>query len=182
MELILNQLLPRIKEELKQSLEAGALNSFGSESYVIEVYSLELSFYYRNGSLYKRQVKRCYDKIVDACTKTAVQDPRLMGYVHEIGAKLDMEENRWTLAYGKFLEAFRNYQEAGNQRAKQILKYVMLANMIALKDINPFGTAGSLLCPGLFTMFWNFCRFPRSKGVSRRYRSKADGTAERSLR
>ena len=35
-------------------------------------------------------------------------------------------------------EAFRNYQEAGNVRAKDCLKYVVLASMLALSDINPF--------------------------------------------
>lgn len=29
-------------------------------------------------------------------------------------------------------------QEAGNPRAKDALKYVVLANMLALSDINPF--------------------------------------------
>ena len=29
-------------------------------------------------------------------------------------------------------------QEAGNQRARDCLKYVVLANMLALSDINPF--------------------------------------------
>eukprot|EP00515_Schizochytrium_aggregatum_P003165 CAMPEP_0202056624 /NCGR_PEP_ID=MMETSP0963-20130614/24928_1 /ASSEMBLY_ACC=CAM_ASM_000494 /TAXON_ID=4773 /ORGANISM="Schizochytrium aggregatum, Strain ATCC28209" /LENGTH=70 /DNA_ID=CAMNT_0048622391 /DNA_START=1 /DNA_END=210 /DNA_ORIENTATION=- len=49
-----------------------------------------------------------------------------------------MEEENWSDAYDEFFEGFRNYQEAGNPRAKQCLKYVVLANMIALKDINPF--------------------------------------------
>jgi COP9 signalosome complex subunit 2 len=44
----------------------------------------------------------------------------------------------WDEAYNELYEAFRNYQEAGNARAKDCLKYVVLASMLALSDINPF--------------------------------------------
>ena len=49
-----------------------------------------------------------------------------------------MSEERWQEAYDEFFEGFRNYQEAGNSRAKDCLKYVVLANMLASSDINPF--------------------------------------------
>ena len=49
-----------------------------------------------------------------------------------------MNEGKWNEAYNEFYEGFRGYQEAGNPRAKIALKYVVLANMLALSDINPF--------------------------------------------
>jgi len=50
-----------------------------------------------------------------------------------------MSEKKWEAAYNEFFEAFKNYQETGNSsRAKTMLKYVVLANMLALSDINPF--------------------------------------------
>ena len=49
-----------------------------------------------------------------------------------------LEEKEWTLAYNEFFEGFRNYQEAGNSRATQCLKYVVLANMLTSSNINPF--------------------------------------------
>lgn len=49
-----------------------------------------------------------------------------------------LEEKQWMLAYNEFFESFRNYQEAGNTRATLCLKYVVLANMLAGSDINPF--------------------------------------------
>lgn len=49
-----------------------------------------------------------------------------------------MAEGRWNEAYNEFYEGFRGYQEAGNPRAKDALKYVVLANMLSLSDINPF--------------------------------------------
>ncbi|KUF93447.1 Syntaxin-31 [Phytophthora nicotianae] len=58
--------------------------------------------------------------------------------IREEGGKMYLEEKEWMLAYNEFFESFRNYQEAGNARAKQCLKYVVLANMLASSDINPF--------------------------------------------
>ena len=49
-----------------------------------------------------------------------------------------MADEHWNDAYNEFYEGFRAYQEAGNARAKDCLKYVVLANMLALSDINPF--------------------------------------------
>eukprot|EP01035_Chromulina_nebulosa_P019861 gene19861-25812_t len=69
---------------------------------------------------------------------SAVSDPRIMGIIREEGGKMYMTESNWDDAYNELYEAFRNYQEAGNSRAKSCLKYVVLASMLALSDINPF--------------------------------------------
>lgn len=58
--------------------------------------------------------------------------------MREEGGKMYLEERQWMLAYNEFFESFRNYQEAGNARATQALKYVVLSNMLASSDINPF--------------------------------------------
>jgi hypothetical protein len=58
--------------------------------------------------------------------------------IREEGGKMYLEERQWMLAYNEFFESFRNYQEAGQARATQCLKYVVLANMLASSDINPF--------------------------------------------
>lgn len=41
-----------------------------------------------------------------------------------------MAEAKWDAAYNEFYQAFRNYQEAGNVRARDCLKYVVLASML----------------------------------------------------
>ena len=51
----------------------------------------------------------------------------MMGAIREEGGKMHMGEGSWTLAYNEFFEGFRNYQETGNSRAKECLKYVVLA-------------------------------------------------------
>ena len=49
-----------------------------------------------------------------------------------------LDDSNWMEAYNEFYEAFRAYQVAGNPRAKDCLKYVVLASILALSDINPF--------------------------------------------
>jgi len=122
-------------DTLHESLRIGASKDDpNKEAYLLEVYALEISMYSATGQ--KSKLKEIYPKT--KALSAAIQDPRIMGGIHEAGGKMRMEEESWSDAYDEFFEGFRNYQEAGNPRAKQCLKYVVLANMIALKDINPF--------------------------------------------
>ncbi|KAG5187539.1 PCI domain-containing protein [Tribonema minus] len=80
-----------------------------------------------------------YGLIIQLCTAT--KDTARMREVYPRVMQLNamyMATGQWSMAYNEFYEGFRNYQEAGNKRAKDCLKYVVLANMLALSDINPF--------------------------------------------
>ncbi|CAM9831385.1 unnamed protein product, partial [Phaeothamnion confervicola] len=103
-------------------------------SYLLEVYGLviQLCSVTKNSAL----MKQVYPKIMRL--NAAVEDPRIMGVIREQGGKMYMGMENWDAAYNEFYEGFRNYQEAGNAAAKECLKYVVLANMLALSDINPF--------------------------------------------
>jgi len=97
--------------------------------------------------------------------KATVVDPRTSGVIHVEGGKMLMGVGKWSKAYEEFYEGFRGYQvrrhahynslpcdswfvclissvappqEANDSRAKDALKYMVLANMLALSDINPF--------------------------------------------
>lgn len=85
-----------------------------------------------------------------------------MGIIHECGGKMHMAERQWAEAATDFFEAFKNYDEAGNQRRIQCLKcvhflviiftsfldyliydfellrYLVLANMLMESEVNPF--------------------------------------------
>lgn len=54
-----------------------------------------------------------------------------MGIIHECGGKMHMAERQWAEAATDFFEAFKNYDEAGNQRRIQCLKYTFL-NLISV--------------------------------------------------
>ncbi|CEG49528.1 COP9 signalosome, subunit CSN2 [Plasmopara halstedii] len=101
---------------------------------LLEVYALEIQLCVATKNSVKMRV--IYPKTLDL--DGAVADPRIMGIIREEGGKMYMEMEEWMLAYNEFFESFRNYQEAGNSRATQCLKYVVLANMLASSNINPF--------------------------------------------
>ena len=47
-----------------------------------------------------------------------------MGIIRECGGKMHMAERQWAEAATDFFEAFKNYDEAGNPRRIQCLKYL----------------------------------------------------------
>lgn len=49
---------------------------------------------------------------------------------------VDLEQ--WGKASTDFFESFRNYDESGAPQRIQVLKYLVLANMLMASDINPF--------------------------------------------
>ena len=103
-------------------------------TYLLEAYALEIQMC--TATKNSTRMKLIYPKTKDL--SAAVQDPRITGVIREEGGKMYMSEQRWNEAYNEFYDGFRGYQEAGNSKAKDLLKYVVLANMLALSDINPF--------------------------------------------
>eukprot|EP00747_Dinoflagellata_sp_TGD_P166974 gnl/TRDRNA2_/TRDRNA2_190604_c0_seq1.p1 gnl/TRDRNA2_/TRDRNA2_190604_c0~~gnl/TRDRNA2_/TRDRNA2_190604_c0_seq1.p1 ORF type:complete len:452 (-),score=110.42 gnl/TRDRNA2_/TRDRNA2_190604_c0_seq1:144-1499(-) len=104
-------------------------------SHLLEVYALEIQMCtLTKNSL---RMKEIYPKTINLTS--AIADPRNIAVIRENGGKMYMSEKKWEAAYNEFFEAFKNYQETGNAtRAKIMLKYVVLANMLALSSINPF--------------------------------------------
>ena len=73
-------------------------------------------------------MKRIYPRTLNL--NAAVADPRIMGVIREEGGRMHMRDANFAEAYNEFYAGFRAYQEAGNSRAKDCLKYVVLANML----------------------------------------------------
>jgi COP9 signalosome complex subunit 2 len=70
--------------------------------------------------------------------RSAVPHPKIQGVIRECGGKMHMSEENWNAAQIDFFEAFRNYDEAGDLRRIQVLKYLLLVTMLMKSDINPF--------------------------------------------
>lgn len=45
---------------------------------------------------------------------------------------------QWNRAFMDFFESFKNYDEAGSPQRIQVLKYLVLANMLTGSAVNPF--------------------------------------------
>mmetsp|Transcript_59970 Transcript_59970/g.111217 ORF Transcript_59970/g.111217 Transcript_59970/m.111217 type:complete len:452 (+) Transcript_59970:68-1423(+) len=129
------KLQQKIRNLHKTCQKGDGSDDISKGSQLLEVYALEIQLC----TLTKNSVrmKEIYPKTINLTS--AIVDPRNIAVIRESGGKMFMSEKRWEAAYNEFFEAFKNYQAAGNAtRAKTMLKYVVLANMLALSSINPF--------------------------------------------
>ena len=102
-------------------------------TYLLEVYNLEIQLCAASNDT--KRMRGIYPKTLNI--NAAVSDPRVMGLIREEGGKMYMADRNYIAGLDELNEAFRAYGEAGNARAKTCLKYVILASMLALSDINP---------------------------------------------
>ncbi|KAK6776274.1 hypothetical protein RDI58_027275 [Solanum bulbocastanum] len=101
---------------------------------LLEVYAIEIQMYTETKN--NKKLKELYTKALSV--KSAIPHPRIMGIIRECGGKMHTAERQWAEAATDFFEAFKNYDEAGNQRRIQCLKYLVLANMLMESEVNPF--------------------------------------------
>jgi len=81
-----------------------------------------------------KRLKRIYPQTMSLVA--VINDPRVMGTIKECGGKMYMSEKKWENALDELFECFKNYSESGNDRAKHILIYVILASMLCSSTIN----------------------------------------------
>jgi COP9 signalosome complex subunit 2 len=127
--------LAKILKELHKSCQ----NEQGEDdvkkgSQLVDIYALEIQMY--TATKNNKKLKELYHKALEI--KSAIPHPKIMGVIRECGGKMHMREKEWEGAHTDFFEAFKNYDEAGSPRRIQCLKYLVLANMLMLSEINPF--------------------------------------------
>mmetsp|Transcript_8968 Transcript_8968/g.16154 ORF Transcript_8968/g.16154 Transcript_8968/m.16154 type:complete len:441 (-) Transcript_8968:1502-2824(-) len=101
---------------------------------LLEVYALEIQMY--TATKNTKKLRALYEKALQV--KSAIPHPLIMGIIRECGGKMLMGDLEFERAKTDFYEAFKCYDEAGNSRRIQCLKYLVLANMLARSEINPF--------------------------------------------
>eukprot|EP01066_Platyproteum_vivax_P009970 Platyproteum_vivax@DN442_c0_g1_i1.p1 len=126
--------LTELLQQLRQTCELSGEDDPAKGSQLLELYSLEIQMCQMTNN--SKRMKEIYPKTVNLTS--AIADPRNVAIIRENGGKMYMKDRKWAEAYNEFFEAFKNYQETGSTRAKEVLKLVVLANMLAVSDINPF--------------------------------------------
>jgi COP9 signalosome complex subunit 2 len=101
---------------------------------LLEIYALEIQMY--NETKNHKKLKEIYN--ASNSVRSAIPHPRIMGVIKECGGKMWMGERNWARASEDFFESFRNYDEAGSPQRIQVLKYLVLANMLMGSEVNPF--------------------------------------------
>merc|ERR1712137_286068 len=128
--------LVSILDELKSSCKnEDGTDDLKKGTQLLEIYALEIQMHtVRRNS---KKLRELYEKSLKV--QSAIPHPRIMAVIRECGGKMHMEEESWEDAQKDFFEAFKNYDEAGSPRRIQCLKYMVLANLLSLSQINPFG-------------------------------------------
>lgn len=101
---------------------------------LLEIYALEIQMY--NETRNYKKLKEIYNASNNV--RSAIPHPRITGVIKECGGKMWMGERQWNRASEDFFESFRNYDEAGSPQRIQVLKYLVLANMLTGSEVNPF--------------------------------------------
>ncbi|KAL0951795.1 hypothetical protein HGRIS_008462 [Hohenbuehelia grisea] len=101
---------------------------------LLEIYALEIQMY--NETRNFKKLKEIYNATNDV--KSAIPHPRILGVIKECGGKMWMGERQWRKASEDFFDSFKNYDEAGSPQRIQVLKYLVLANMLTGSEVNPF--------------------------------------------
>ena len=108
--------------------------SSGRDASLLEVYALEIQLYTETKD--NKKLRELYDRTLRV--RSSITHPRTMGVIRECGGKMHMYDKRWKDAQQEFFESFRSYDEAGSPERIQVLKYLVLANMLMRSEINPF--------------------------------------------
>ncbi|RUP46953.1 PCI domain-containing protein [Jimgerdemannia flammicorona] len=103
-------------------------------THLLEIFALEIQMYTETKN--NKKLKALYFQCLHV--KSAIPHPRIMGVIRECGGKMHMGEEEWDKAQTDFFESFKNYDEAGSPQRIQVLKYLVLANMLTESQINPF--------------------------------------------
>ncbi|KAK7063850.1 PCI domain-containing protein [Favolaschia claudopus] len=104
------------------------------DTQLLEIYALEIQMY--NETRNFKKLKEIYN--ATNAVRSAIPHPRIIGIIKECGGKMWMGERQWNRASEDFFESFCKYDEAGSPQRIQVLKYLVLANMLMGSEVNPF--------------------------------------------
>ncbi|CAG8446996.1 6226_t:CDS:10 [Gigaspora rosea] len=131
--------LEEAKNEILRQLHLSCQKDDGTDdqrkgTHLLEIFALEIQMYTETKN--NKKLKALYQQCLHV--KSAIPHPRIMGVIRECGGKMHMGEKEWDKAQTDFFESFKNYDEAGSPQRIQVLKYLVLANMLTESQINPF--------------------------------------------
>ncbi|CAJ0842224.1 4836_t:CDS:10 [Entrophospora sp. SA101] len=131
--------LEEAKNEILRQLHASCQKDDGTDdqrkgTHLLEIFALEIQMYTETKN--NKKLKALYQQCLHV--KSAIPHPRIMGVIRECGGKMHMGEKEWFKAQTDFFESFKNYDEAGSPQRIQVLKYLVLANMLNESQIDPF--------------------------------------------
>ena len=116
------------------SMTDGGSGSSSSNTQSIEVYALQIQLYSRQKD--NKKLREVFYKAM--AVRGGIPHPRTLASIQELGGKMHMQAKEYEAAGKTFFQAFKSYDEAGDQSRLRCLKYLVLASMLHASSINPF--------------------------------------------
>lgn len=129
-------MLPIIKELKKWCYNEDGSENIKKASQLLDVSVLEIQMYTEMGD--SKKLKELVPKAIRISKGAVILNPKVTGIIRECSGKMNMREKDWSPAYTDFFEAFKSYDEVGEPRRINMLKYLVLANMLMSSTTDPF--------------------------------------------
>ncbi|PSK39281.1 hypothetical protein C7M61_001887 [Candidozyma pseudohaemuli] len=104
-------------------------------SYILDIIAAEIEYTFKTdiNLLRLSYLHRKASKV-----SSTITHPRVMGVIRECSATIHFYRRNFETARVEFYEAFKNYDEAGSDTKKKILKYLSLCLLLTENEVNPF--------------------------------------------
>lgn len=112
----------------------GGTGNSSSNTQSIEIYALQIQLYSRQKD--NKKLREVFNKAM--AVRGGIPHPRTLASIQELGGKMHMQAKEYEAAGKTFFQAFKSYDEAGDQSRLRCLKYLVLASMLHASSINPF--------------------------------------------
>ena len=99
---------------------------------MLETLALEIRMcqYTRNNS----RMKAAY--VETQKLSSVINDPKVMAIIRETGGIINLGEKKWEAGLDDLFESFKNYLEIADPKAKTLLKYTIMASILANSKVN----------------------------------------------
>eukprot|EP00537_Pseudo-nitzschia_pungens_P013711 CAMPEP_0172384860 /NCGR_PEP_ID=MMETSP1061-20121228/2574_1 /TAXON_ID=37318 /ORGANISM="Pseudo-nitzschia pungens, Strain cf. pungens" /LENGTH=526 /DNA_ID=CAMNT_0013113641 /DNA_START=120 /DNA_END=1700 /DNA_ORIENTATION=- len=131
---VLRDLLTTQEQNNINSMTDGGSSSSSSNTQSIEIYALQIQLYSRQKD--NKKLREVFNKAM--AVRGGIPHPRTLASIQELGGKMHMQAKEYEAAGKTFFQAFKSYDEAGDQSRLRCLKYLVLASMLHASSINPF--------------------------------------------
>jgi len=129
---VLRDLQTTQEQNNANSMTDGGTSSSNTQS--IEIYALQIQLYSRQKD--NKKLREVFNKAM--AVRGGIPHPRTLASIQELGGKMHMQAKEYEAAGKTFFQAFKSYDEAGDQSRLRCLKYLVLASMLHASSINPF--------------------------------------------
>lgn len=129
---VLRDLQATQDQNIANSMTDSGTSSSNTQS--IEIYALQIQLYSRQKD--NKKLREVFKKAM--AVRGGIPHPRTLASIQELGGKMHMQAKEYEEAGKTFFQAFKSYDEAGDQSRLRCLKYLVLASMLHASSINPF--------------------------------------------